>query len=628
MTPVRAAFVFMALAILLAIPAFYGGGGGELDIWQQGFFVAAVPRRILLEYRQLPFWNPWGSGGVPCLAHPYSSFLAPSYLLPLALGPVAGLKARAVLSLWLGLTGGYLLGRCFSPGRFAPCLLAVVFLLSSWYPLYLSRWHVEFIPFAYLPWLLLLYLRGLDHPRWTACGGAAFALLILEGGTYPVPLAAFFLLLYAAADSLARRSARPLAAAGLIVLLGAAISGVKLLPMLRFIIDNPRFTWWREPVLPLRALPRMFFGRDQLSPTDFRGAWLGWWEYGSYVGVVPAALAVLAIAFGRKKIVPAGLAGLVFFGVMFGDFGDLSPWRWLHLVPPFSSLHDTVRFRVPVVFCVALLSAAGLSRLEERARLLGGGARLALLAALGCLAAWAALDLALVGAPLWGRLAITPPPPFRTPGDFRQVSLAEKEQRGACVYRTFLGNEGLINNWDGLDLRSAGVRPHGSPGYRGEAWLEEGSSPVRTVRWSPNELAYETSPAKEDWLLVNQRYDPGWGATDGRGVMARGGILAVRVSPGGGDIVLRYRPPWLRAGCILSAAGLLAAIMVWRRRMRGIESGSVASPTDCTPSQPLSAGRQGRDSPMNPTLLLRVPTGENWHLDPGAEARRTTPASG
>lgn len=563
--------LFLALTVLLTLPAFYGGGGGELDIWQQGLFVAAVPRRVLLEYRQLPFWNPWGSGGVPCLAHPYSSFLSPGYLFTLLCGPVMGLKLRAAAALWLGLAGGYLLGRRFSPGRFAPYLCACVFLLGSWYPLYMSRWHVEFIPFACFPWLLLFYLRGLDELRWTAWGGAAFALLILDGGIYPVPLAALLLALYAALDAAARRSARPLAVAGTIILLGAAISGVKLLPMLRFMLDNPRYTYWREPLLPLRALPRIFLGRDQLSPTDFRGAWLGWWEYGAYVGAVPAALAALGVFIARRKVVPAALAGIVFFGVMFGDFGGLAPWRWLHLVPLFSSLHDTVRFRVPFVFCLALIASAALSRLEAEAGALRGRRRTALLAALGVVTAAVVLDLVLVSAPLWGRLAIAPPSPSRTPGEFRQVFLAEKDRGGACVYRTFLGNEGLVNNWDGLELSPADVRPYGAPHYRGEAWFASAEGPaedgrVTAARWSPNELVYDVAPGRAGVLVVNQRYAPGWIASDGRPVKAVRGVITVPVSPEGGRIALRYRPPWLPTGCLLSAAGLLAAFTVWRKR--------------------------------------------------------------
>ncbi len=379
----RTAILFLAISVFLALPAFYGGEGGELDIWQQGLFAAAAPRRIVLEYRQAPFWNPWGSGGVPCLGHPYSSFLSPGYVFILVFGPVAGLKLRAAAALWAGLAGGWLLGRRFSPGRFAPFLCAGVYLFSSWYPLYISRWHAEFIPFCYLPWLFLCYLKGVDDLRWTAWGGIFLALMLLDGGTYPPPLAALLLGIYAVLDAGVRRSWRPVAAAAMVILLGLAISGVKLLPMARFIMDNPRYTYWREPVLPLRALPRIFLGRDQLSPTSFAGAWLGWWEYGAYVGVVPMTLAALGVFIGRRRIIPAAACAIVFFGVMLGDFGGPAPWRWLHRLPPFSSLHDTVRFRVPLVFCLALLSSAALSRVEEEGAPLRGGMRAAFLGLLG-----------------------------------------------------------------------------------------------------------------------------------------------------------------------------------------------------------------------------------------------------
>lgn len=568
----RTAILFLAISVFLALPAFYGGEGGELDIWQQGLFAAAAPRRIVLEYRQAPFWNPWGSGGVPCLGHPYSSFLSPGYVFILVFGPVAGLKLRAAAALWAGLAGGWLLGRRFSPGRFAPFLCAGVYLFSSWYPLYISRWHAEFIPFCYLPWLFLCYLKGVDDLRWTAWGGIFLALMLLDGGTYPPPLAALLLGIYAVLDAGVRRSWRPVAAAAMVILLGLAISGVKLLPMARFIMDNPRYTYWREPVLPLRALPRIFLGRDQLSPTSFAGAWLGWWEYGAYVGVVPMTLAALGVFIGRRRIIPAAACAIVFFGVMLGDFGGPAPWRWLHRLPPFSSLHDTVRFRVPLVFCLALLSSAALSRVEEEGAPLRGGMRAAFLGLLGVLAAAATLDLVLVSAPLWGRLAIRPPPPSRPPGPFRQAYLAERERKGACVYRTFLGNEGLVNNWDGLDLKPADVRPFGAPAYRGEAWLEDGGV-VETERWSPNELVYRVAPGHAGALVVNQRYDPGWAASGGMPVASLNGAIAVPVPPEGGTVTLRYRPPWLWAGCASTALGAFAACLLWRRGRAGFTGG-------------------------------------------------------
>jgi hypothetical protein len=561
----KVAVLFLVLAILLILPAFSGDREGELDVWTQAFTVVGVPRRTILSYHQFPFWNPWTSGGIPHLGYPRSSFLSPGFILPLMFGPVDGLRVRVLLGLWIGLLGGYMLGTQIAPGRSAPYLCASVFLLSSWYPLYMTQWFAEFIPFAYFPWLLLFYLKGLDRLRWCALGGAVLALMLLEGGTYPVPYALLFLLLCALIAAASRRSAAPLVAWILIVLIGFSISGIKLLPMVHFLSRNPRFTYWREPVLPLRALPRMFFGRDQLSPTDFQGAWLGWWEYGAYVGVVPFALAAAALVLSPRKAVLWGALGLLFFGLMFGDYGSFSPWRWLHTVPPFSSLHDTVRFRIITVFCLTLMGAAAVSRLEGLSHAGGNRLRplLSLMIVMGVVAV--VMDLVAVSAPLYGRLSIVPPAPPPRSGEFRQVCLPEKERPSASSYYCFLRNEGLINNMEGLELPPADLRAYRYPGYKGEVWLARGVGTVLTRQWSPNRLTYSLDLTAQDTLVINQRYDPGWRASDGRPLTSLRGLIALPVYPSDSEVHLFYLPVLFTPGCIVSLCGLLLALAVWKK---------------------------------------------------------------
>ena len=173
----------IATAFCLIATVLFQSRGVEMDIWQQAFSVNAVPLRTIFTYHQFPFWNPWASGGVPSLAYPFSTFLSPSFIFTILFGPETGLMLRILLMLWIGLWGGYMLGRRLSPGVFSPYLLACVFLFSSWYPLYMSQWHVEFMPFAYLPWLLLFSHRGFEDFRFCACGAIVLTLMVLVGGS-------------------------------------------------------------------------------------------------------------------------------------------------------------------------------------------------------------------------------------------------------------------------------------------------------------------------------------------------------------------------------------------------------------------------------------------------------------
>src|SRR5712692_9542796 len=66
----------------------------DWDIWL-GTEVAAV--RSLVQFHQLPMWNPYECGGNPLLGNPQSSFLTPWFLLILFFGPAAGLYLSIII---------------------------------------------------------------------------------------------------------------------------------------------------------------------------------------------------------------------------------------------------------------------------------------------------------------------------------------------------------------------------------------------------------------------------------------------------------------------------------------------------------------------------------------------------
>lgn len=559
---IRPLGILAVIACVFWLPAaLYPGNWGD-DMWHRAFTLAGAARRTILLYHQFPFWNPYLSGGAPFLANPASSFLSPTFLIVLGAGVVIGLKLRILLGLWIGLCGGYFLGKRIAPGRCAPYLCAFTFMLGSWYPLYMSHWHDEFIPFVYLPWLLLFCSLAVERLRWCALGGLTLALMIFEGGVYPVPYAMLFISLYAVLESLRVRRIAPLRSLVIVLAIAVLVSGLKLLPSLDLHLRYPRPTYWYEPSLSGAALYRMAWGRDQLSASDFRGAWLGWWEYGTYVGILPSALAVFgALVLWRKSWTMTALG--VFFGaLMFGDWGMLSSWHWVHRVPIFCSLHDPIRFRILVVLCLSVLAAMALSSLEQRQTRWKSPLLNALLVVA---TVWVLIDMCLVNGGIYAGISSQPP---LIPGrwsEFRQRKLPKEKQQGPLAYLFFLQNEGLANNYEPLEFPDAGVMASGETGYRGEVWLAQGKGRVRTLPWSPNRLCYALEISGSDVVVLNQRYDPGWKADDGRTVFSRGGLIALSVSPDDKIISLRYIPPLFYQGCVLSLLGALVATIVWKK---------------------------------------------------------------
>ena len=73
----------------------------------------------------------------------------------------------------------------------------------------------------------------------------------------------------------------------------------------------------------------------------------------------------------------------------------------------------------------------------------------------------------------------------------------------------------------------------GSPEYRGEAYISDGTGEARMARWTPNSATVEVSGASPGAFVVyNQNADPGWSA-DGRAALEWKQLVAAPAPPGG-----------------------------------------------------------------------------------------------
>jgi len=96
--------------------------------WDLAFTQHEIHRKIILEYRQFPLWNPYLSGGEPWLAHPESDFLSPFFILVLLFGTIKGTLTIYFFYTLMGLLGMYFLSRYYKIKQTLCLLNAVLFL--------------------------------------------------------------------------------------------------------------------------------------------------------------------------------------------------------------------------------------------------------------------------------------------------------------------------------------------------------------------------------------------------------------------------------------------------------------------------------------------------------------------
>ncbi|HEV8323103.1 MAG TPA: hypothetical protein VG389_15925 [Myxococcota bacterium] len=373
----RTAAAYVALGVLFLWPlALHPTWMGSGD-WAFFHFFEEAFLRAAREHHEVMLWNPWYCGGSFGLANPQSQVLSPFFWVSLALGGTAGLKARIVGYFAAGAAGAHLLaadtGVPRGLGRF---FAGATFASAGFFAWHVGGGHAAFLPFYLLPWTWLCYRRAAAgrgsagaRAAWAAALAALWALMLFDGGVYPLPFSVLLVGFHAAWDLVRGPDARTRAAA-VLVPLGAGACAV--------LLGAPKL--W--PVLDvLRELPRAVGSKDTLGLVDPVVMFLAhrwaraypphvyvWPEFASYLGPLAVALAAgAALAKPRaraREIVLLACAG----ALLAGNHGPFSPYELLRRLPLFGSLRVPSRWAVIITLVLAVLGAHGVAALQ---RLLG-----------------------------------------------------------------------------------------------------------------------------------------------------------------------------------------------------------------------------------------------------------------
>ena len=494
--------------------------------WDFALELTVAARRSIVEYHQLPLWNPWMCGGAPLLGNLQARILNPFFLLVLIFGPAAGTHLAVWLHLAMAWTGGYVLGRVLGMRPLGAAACASAFAASSWFPLHVASGELVMMGFCYLPWLLAFTELAIERRfRWVWPAALALALMWLDGNPYPPSYGALVLAVLAPALAVQRRSMRPLWVTAAVLASGLMLAGPHLMLSYHFAAAHPRPTSLDQSTW--RALGVALFSRNQDLQRSSGLTW-GWHEVGAYVGMF-MALAIAGLSRPRRAW-PWVLLAAVMATLTMGARGPWWPWSLLHELPVFSSERLPYRFIVPMVQAIAVLTGLGTDWIAA-----AGGSVVA-----ASLIAVATLDCLWVGTYNLS-YPLRNPVQAVTAGDFRQVREPGTGYFAVSrdMLRVTLMNQGIVNCNDYVGW-STPVAATGEPAYRGEQYLL-GAGTVELIRWTPNRLEFAVDAAAPATLVVNQNYDRFWRLAAGRGsVISRGGLLAVSIPAGKQTLELAY----------------------------------------------------------------------------------------
>ncbi|MBP6715620.1 MAG: hypothetical protein KA205_02060, partial [Acidobacteria bacterium] len=342
--------------------------------WDQHFFLYAAVAKSVLAFHQLPFWNPWYCGGNMLWQNPEVAVLSPVYLLAAVMPLPIAMKVNIALHFAAGLIGMHvLLTRRFGLTSWPlVTFLASVFALSGGFAMHLGVGHATFLTFMYLPFVLYFVTGACAAEHWrqgvrpALAAGGFMALSAWNGGIYPLVMNGVALVVFGLSASVIRRSWRPIAFVALSGLAGFTYAAPKLLPIAAVFADptlvdsradlrEPDWVTWGEM-------------KDALINPNRPADWIGWFEYGNYVGPLAAFLFLGAFAYWLSTRpsrehwlgISLTLAAIVLLLLARGTFSHYAPYTLLRELPVFSSLRKPGRYSLIFVLFAAAATAESL----------------------------------------------------------------------------------------------------------------------------------------------------------------------------------------------------------------------------------------------------------------------------
>ncbi|MFL5421010.1 MAG: hypothetical protein ACJ79Y_09620 [Myxococcales bacterium] len=520
----------------------------ETDDTRQFLMMWEVSRVSLRDFGELPSWNPYHCGGVVHYLDPQVPFPGPLFFLLFAFVPaVVAIKLWNFLHLVAGALGARALARDSGADPPSQVLAAVLMIASGGVAEHLGGGQLWYTPFLLLPWALWAHRRALHDRRYAVLCAAIFALAVLEGGVYPVPLGlcaiGFDSLLRIGSPAERRGLARSLP---VFAVLFPLLAAVKLVPVLAFLRRTPRLVPLDDR-MNLAEVLAAFTTRQH--PRAFPPHVYVWPEYDAYVGILALLLAAFgaALALSRRDRRIDLVVLLLLLWCALGDVPGLSLFRLLHELPIYRSLRVPSRFFYPATIFLALLAATALTAIGRARSSFARAAQIAIVA-------FVAVDVISANAPRLQQGAGFPVPLASASREFHQEARVDYRllplfpQRGIGTAACYGGFDWPVSRalWFGRVAQQR-VEP-----------LTAGSAEL--LRWSPSELRLRISLEAPARLIVNQNFDPGWQASRGT-VLPVAGLLAVDLEPGEHELILQHRPEGFVLGLALTALGVVLSVI-------------------------------------------------------------------
>lgn len=363
-------------------PAFEHPTASGWGDWQWFHHMWEAGRIAIERWHEVPLFDPHHCGGVPLWGNPQAQVFSPTYLMfVLPFGTTIGHKLYVVFHAAVGMFGTYLYARReLRVAEIASTFAALVFTTTGFFAWHGAGGHATFLAFYYGPLLMLCWRRSARDYRYAAAVALLMSLVVFEGGHYPFPYFLIWMTFDLALRLVVRGHGRgkAIASAALAGVLTGLVACMRVVPILLTILAHP------HPVpdtdsMTLHEILQILTQRDQTQMLFPGHQWV-WPEYGAYVGwgAITLAFGGLFVAGAdalrlrpsrpRIELVILVLGTILFVMMTQGNAGPHYPWPMLQELPFYRSIHVPSRWRVMVIWHIAMFGALAVDALERSTR--------------------------------------------------------------------------------------------------------------------------------------------------------------------------------------------------------------------------------------------------------------------
>lgn len=545
--------VFAWLPVLKALPNTQAGDGPPYHKTLE------AARVIVTRYHEFPHWNPYECGGLPLWDNPQAPLGAPLVWLMFLVGTTTMMAWWYVIHSALGFMCMWLfVRRDLQLTRFAAFVASAAWAFAGFHQQHYSGGHFTFVPFLYFPLGLLLWRRADNDARYAVGLGVLVAWMIYEGGVYPLPHLAVILALETAMRIRPKNAAAIARAGAIVVVVGLSLGASRFLPVFEQLRSHTRPIGTETDALQWATFTQMFIARTH--DRFVTGQTYVWPEYGSYLGPIVVALALLGIVLAGAEHV--WLLVLLVFSVvlMFGHAGKWAPWSFLKAhVFPFKEMRVPSRFRCEVTMFLAIYAGYAIDKLIDRMRALR--VRYDILDAVRTSVVALALigvgDVISVGVGVYETSFTHPPEQPVEPS--RNLHIASDTANMIDQPRQ---NQSRLMCWDEWGF-----------GTGAALWLgdvpqaKSTQANVSNVRRTPNTFTFDVVANAPARIQLNTVYDKPWRSNVGT-TADDNKQLVVDVPAGQHHVVVRYRPRTFLFGSVLTITSLVLVVAFYVIRAR------------------------------------------------------------